>query len=691
MKHSRNLVRLAITFTLILIGLLTTPGASQQTEASAAHSSPFLSGVATQGIEFEGSLRVGQNADGRLEVFARGSDGALWHNWQLTPGDRMAGWASLGGVLNGSPDVARDASGRLVVFVKGTDNAIWLKWQLTPGSSDSWSAWHTLRGVVSVPRVATNADGRLEIFVVGSDNGLWHIWQTQAGPSYGAWSGWAPLGGVIPGIFAVERNADGRLEVFVEGTDNGLWNKRQLTPGSSSWSGWASFGRFLDPSVARNADGRMEVFALGPNCESWHRWQLTPGGSWSGWESLGGNVCGGGTETVAMNADGRLEIFSGTPERIGINHKWQLTPGGGWSNWELLQGAEVHDPTVARNADGRLEIFARVTGGGVSHSWQLTPGGAWSDWYTLGESGWHQWTSIGAPPNPHTAFRPSAVGRATGELDVVAVSFNGDVWHKSWSASTGWSGWVSLGIPPAAPELSTSYNPAIAGRPNGNLDVFVTDPSGNVWHKWWSASTGWSGWESLGDPSGNDINISLDGLAATGRATGELDVIATTINYSDSNMPTTIWHKWWSASTGWSAWGSLGEIQRAHFPAAAGRKSGELDVFVGAEDGAVWHKWWSATGGWHPWESLGNLGGPVFQPAAAGRADGSLDVVGIGLGGGPVYHAWWNKIAGWRPWKSLGAPTTGYFSYPSIAARSNGQIYVFVEDTSGNIYFTWWA
>ena len=39
---------------------------------------------------------VGNNADGRLEVFVRGTDGALWHIWQTAPNNGWSGWASLG-------------------------------------------------------------------------------------------------------------------------------------------------------------------------------------------------------------------------------------------------------------------------------------------------------------------------------------------------------------------------------------------------------------------------------------------------------------------------------------------------------------------------------------------------------------------------------------------------------------------
>jgi hypothetical protein len=44
--------------------------------------------------------KVHRNADGRLEAFVIGSDHALWHRWQLTPGDDWSGWASLGGWID---------------------------------------------------------------------------------------------------------------------------------------------------------------------------------------------------------------------------------------------------------------------------------------------------------------------------------------------------------------------------------------------------------------------------------------------------------------------------------------------------------------------------------------------------------------------------------------------------------------
>jgi len=46
------------------------------------------------------SIRAARNADGRLEVFATGTDHALWHKWETAPINGWAPtWTSRGGSL----------------------------------------------------------------------------------------------------------------------------------------------------------------------------------------------------------------------------------------------------------------------------------------------------------------------------------------------------------------------------------------------------------------------------------------------------------------------------------------------------------------------------------------------------------------------------------------------------------------
>ncbi len=81
---------------------------------------------------------MGQNADGRLEAFHRGTDNRLYNRWQTGPNNGWSlGWSSLGGILNGDPVVARNADGRLEVFVRGDNNALRNRWQTSP--NNGWS------------------------------------------------------------------------------------------------------------------------------------------------------------------------------------------------------------------------------------------------------------------------------------------------------------------------------------------------------------------------------------------------------------------------------------------------------------------------------------------------------------------------------------------------------------------------
>jgi hypothetical protein len=80
------------------------------------------------------------NDDGRLEAFVIGSDGALWHIWQLTPGGAWGNWHSLGTPSSsvnaiGDPFVAENDDGRLEAFAVGSDDKLWHTWQVTPGGS----------------------------------------------------------------------------------------------------------------------------------------------------------------------------------------------------------------------------------------------------------------------------------------------------------------------------------------------------------------------------------------------------------------------------------------------------------------------------------------------------------------------------------------------------------------------------
>jgi hypothetical protein len=314
------------------------------------------------------------NADGRLEVFAVGTDHSLAHSWQSTPGGSFSGWAAVATADPMiSPTVQRNADGRLEAFAVGTDQAIWHTWQTAAGGA--WNgAWASLgEAANSGPVVEINTDGTLDAFVVGTDGAVYH--DRQGGSS--GWLGWVSLGGSAVGSPAVQRNADGRLEAFAIDTSGALSHAWQATPGGT-WSGWASLGGTIaTPVVQRNADGRLEAFGVGAGGALYHTWQTTPGGAWNGvWASLGGVVT---SPTVARSSNGTLQAFA-VGDDLAIYTASQTIPGGAWGAWTSL-GGNAHGAAVQTNADGTLELFAVAFDGAVSTSLQTASG--WSGWTSL--------------------------------------------------------------------------------------------------------------------------------------------------------------------------------------------------------------------------------------------------------------------------------------------------------------------
>jgi spore germination protein YaaH len=239
-----------------------------------------------------GTLTAGPGAASwgpdRLDVFAHGSDHALWHRWWS--GSTWSGWALGGGVLatGTAPAAVSWGQGRLDVFVQGTDGAVWHSWF----DGRSWKGWESLGGqVTSSPAVASWGSGRLDVFARGSDNGLWHRWYGG-----GVWGSWEPLGGTRRAREGATGRGANAVDVFVTGTDSQLWH---LWWGGGQWWGWQTLGGQLTsaPAASSWGPGRLDVVALGPSHDLMH---LYWSDQWSLWLSRGGT----GTSDPALTSSG---------------------------------------------------------------------------------------------------------------------------------------------------------------------------------------------------------------------------------------------------------------------------------------------------------------------------------------------------------------------------------------------------
>ena len=217
-----------------------------------------------------------------LDVFARGTDGALKHI--MYTGGSWSGWQDLGGVVKAGSDPAAVASrgGRMDVFVRGTDDALWHKWF----KDGVWSAWESVGGVLSSSPAACQragvSDTHIEVLIRGSEGSMW--WNVLWPAGLGGWAVWSDYPVTLPSAFspAVTSVTSTSFHLFYCGDDGALWHRSMLADGY--WSIAESLGGVLTSSPAACSWGsdRVDVFARGSDQALWHI--ARTGSTWSAWE-----------------------------------------------------------------------------------------------------------------------------------------------------------------------------------------------------------------------------------------------------------------------------------------------------------------------------------------------------------------------------------------------------------------------
>jgi hypothetical protein len=327
------------------------------------------------------------NADGRLEIFIRGLDNKFWHLFQRTadvpndcspmeglPGDQTFS-GSVSGVLNNW--------NKIEIFAWGRDGALWHRWQNDPNVREAarWSPWSSLSGQLAAePTAALNWDKRIEVFALHTDGRVYHIYQRWFDLFGAPWSGWEVLDGRrFRGRVAVDRDANGSMHVLArDAADSSVWVNWQLTPGGP-WSGWAAFGGTAagDLTLSHNADGRLEAFVRGTDGRVYHKWQVAPNGAWSNWQQLlegsasAPVLIGESRPTAILDRRGHLEVFA----RTGASTVTTTRETGGappWSDFREIGPTVTSDLAAGVNPGGTVELFALGPNRELLHHW-FTP------------------------------------------------------------------------------------------------------------------------------------------------------------------------------------------------------------------------------------------------------------------------------------------------------------------------------
>ena len=181
------------------------------------------------------------DGSGRQWAFALGTDQGVYANAQTAPGT-WGTWTSLGRAFATAPNAIRTTDGRVMVFAAGTDGNLYLKLQRTTDGT-TFGAWTNLGGTNVKPSSITlqvNTDGRIEIFGWGTDNAIWHAVETAANAT--TFSAWSTLGGTATSNPLVVRNSDGRLQVIIIGTDRGTYTATQTAAGATTYTAFTRLG-----------------------------------------------------------------------------------------------------------------------------------------------------------------------------------------------------------------------------------------------------------------------------------------------------------------------------------------------------------------------------------------------------------------------------------------------------------------
>jgi hypothetical protein len=385
----------------------TQPSAPPPTQSSAppptqppapvvASTYPPTSTPAPSQIHFVRSPVVARNADGRIEVFAVGSDTQLYHKWEYDSNGDWSSWVSLGGSWPGQPAIGMNTDGRLEIFIVGNQGqsgaALFHAWQTSPGSDLSWSNWTALAGdwPAGTPAVTRNLAGGLQVFMRGLDSNLYSAWESNPGNSTN-YTSWVSMGGIWNTDPVVANNQDGTMEVFLVGEGTQLYYNQENAQGN--WSGWQSLGGSWPGqlSVTLNNQGELELFLVGdqgPNeANLFYTWQTSPeSSSWAfdsggGWYKLPGYWPPGNPVVIDNPGSNLMDVFS--PQNNGVlSHDWETST---WNGPQSLGGNFTGQPAATINLAGGIEVFMLGTDGKIYYCWESTPGNSasYTSWFAM--------------------------------------------------------------------------------------------------------------------------------------------------------------------------------------------------------------------------------------------------------------------------------------------------------------------
>ncbi len=308
-----------------------------------------------------GTPAVASWGNGRIDLFARGTDDALWHKWY---DGTWHGWENLGGYLTSDPAAVSWGPGEIHVVARGGDNRLWFQYF---HQAAGWSGWAPVPAspvVTAAPSISSWGPGRLDIFGLATDGTIRSIWYQ------GGWGSWYSLGGYLTSAPAATSWGPGVISVFARGGDNAVWNRNFI---NNAWGNWASLGGSATsaPAVVSRGAWNLDVFVRSTDKAIWTT--NFNGAGWSGWSSRGGALSGGvGASRWSASV---MHIFA-----FGVDDKLYSQACCGWGAWAPIdngfrRGALPFSAEANRSYRIRVETTNPAGAARVDLRW-VSPSGA---------------------------------------------------------------------------------------------------------------------------------------------------------------------------------------------------------------------------------------------------------------------------------------------------------------------------
>ncbi len=229
---------------------------------------------------------VWRSNENHLDLFATGTDGAVWSTWWeaarswqpwflIHPEVKMQPGATVTAVW-------RSNENHLDLFATGTDGAVWSTWWEAARSWQPWFLIHPeikMQPGVTVTALWRSSQTHLDLFATGTDGAVWSTWWEAAA----GWQSWflphneikMKVGATVTALW---RSNQAHLDLFATGTDGIVWST--WWEAAYGWQRWfgiydATFNNVkMQPGVTVSAlwcsnDTHLDLFATGTDGAVW--------------------------------------------------------------------------------------------------------------------------------------------------------------------------------------------------------------------------------------------------------------------------------------------------------------------------------------------------------------------------------------------------------------------------------------